>query len=292
MSSELVKVGYVQKAPYIVFRARRGPEEVELYALPPLPKADEDLVRERLPGFVAATADHPQLGAVRGVARLEGRLCLEQESVGGGCLAAYVSQFGLQLADALKMVRFMARGLAGLHEAGLTHGNLNPWSARIGADGRLRLMDLGGPPPPGPWMRRFLAPERDWTAASDVYSLAMMVYGLLTPPRLLHDTLGGSPGDDAAWAAFHRDPDRRMPPLRPHIPLARPVSELLQAMADKRADARPGAAQVVDALTVAPRDTPSLETSAKINVASLPRGDALDPTRLIGLDLSGLDDPE
>lgn len=82
----------------------------------------------------------------------------------------------------------LARTLAGLHAAGVVHGDLKPDNARFDAEGRLRLLDLGFLQMAGrPGARRgtpeYMAPEvirgEPADPRSDLYALGAIGYALL-----------------------------------------------------------------------------------------------------------------
>jgi len=93
-----------------------------------------------------------------------------------------------------RVAHAVARGLAALHEAGFTHGDVKPENIRLDADGRAVLLDLGFARrittgesrvvAPRPGSLPYVAPEQArgevGSCASDVFALAVVLYELCT----------------------------------------------------------------------------------------------------------------
>lgn len=104
----------------------------------------------------------------------------------------------LDYADAIWIARQCAEGLEALRQSGFTHGDVKPANILLGADGSIKLLDLG-------FARRcrksdhdlsptidiltgtpeYLAPEiltggLHWGVARDIYSLGVTLYRMLT----------------------------------------------------------------------------------------------------------------
>ncbi|MBL8857695.1 MAG: protein kinase [Planctomycetes bacterium] len=92
------------------------------------------------------------------------------------------------------IARAVARGLAALHEAGFTHGDVKPENIRLDAEGRAVLLDLGFARristsdsrlvAPRPGSLPYVAPEQArgeiGSVASDVFALGVVLYELCT----------------------------------------------------------------------------------------------------------------
>ncbi len=81
----------------------------------------------------------------------------------------------------------LARGLADLHAAGLTHGDISPANAVLTTHGRVVWVDVLGSPE-GTTLA-FNEPLSQPTPADDVYAFAQMMSGLGMEPRLLGEAL-------------------------------------------------------------------------------------------------------
>lgn len=186
---------------------------------------------------------------------------------------------GPSIDEALGLIYQCCRGVAAIHEAGATHGDLKPANLLLSRDARLVITDLGlarlldgdelaqtaGTP-------AYLAPEAldptddpELAKRQDVYSLGVIAYELLTGER---------PFDILSAESFYQAV--RRPPLpasrrRPGLPSSfdAPLAEALQARPQQRT---PDADTLRRALVRARR---SARTSAR-------------PVRLLVVD----DDPE
>ena len=130
----------------IVFRA----EDEKLrraVALKVLPRADRDdderrrrLMRE---ARSAAAINHPNVAMVHDVGEADGRVYLAMELVEGETLRARLARGPLPLAEALRVGRAIARGLARAHAKGIVHRDLKPENVMIDPDGEPKILDFG-----------------------------------------------------------------------------------------------------------------------------------------------------
>ena len=162
---------------------------------------------------------HPNVIAPDGTERHGPDLFLVMEFVGGRAAGGGESRMPWRLAT--RIVRDAARGIAAIHNAGLTHGRVAPRHILIAHDGTVRLADVGlddgdefmaGNP-------IFLAPEQVQNKpagpAADLYSLGAVYFALLTGVPPFADA--GNPVD-VFDAILHRS----VPTVRsgaPEIPL-------------------------------------------------------------------------
>ncbi|MCB9703554.1 MAG: serine/threonine protein kinase [Myxococcales bacterium] len=88
---------------------------------------------------------HPNVVTVFDVGQRGGRVFLAMELVEGVSVRAWLDEAGGRRprAAVLEVFAPAARGLAALHAAGLVHRDVKPDNLMIGADGRVRVMDLG-----------------------------------------------------------------------------------------------------------------------------------------------------
>nr|AHZ45637.1 serine/threonine protein kinase [uncultured bacterium] len=123
---------------------------------------------------------------------------------------------------ALALLPGLLQGLAYMHHQGLVHGDLKPENVRMGADGQLRLVDLGlvtrvGQPSPGvQGTLPYLAPEVIRRAPtdrrSDLYALGAVMFHLLANRPPFH-------GDNREVLFGHLEsPPPRLADLVPGIP--------------------------------------------------------------------------
>ena len=128
------------------------------------------LVRE---AQALAKLNHPHIVAVHDVGEHEGAVWLAMEYVEGETLSAWLKQ-RRTWREVLDVLTPAVRGLAAAHKAGLVHRDIKPDNLMLGADGRVRVMDLGlvralGTDGPA------AAPEAPTAAGPDLAALAAQV---------------------------------------------------------------------------------------------------------------------
>jgi serine/threonine protein kinase/TolB-like protein/Flp pilus assembly protein TadD len=168
------------------------------------PGPDEGAVRRfRDEVRILAALDHP--GIVRfydGGRSPEGTWFLAQEYVDGDHLLEHVRRHRLSVAQRVALFCDVLEVVHAAHARGVVHRDLKPSNVLVGADHRPRLLDFGisklvdtDTGPAGPSTRTearaltpaYASPEqiagRSATAASDLYSLGVILYELLAGAR-------------------------------------------------------------------------------------------------------------
>ena len=230
--------------------------EVAIKVLSPRLSADASFVaRFQDEARAAASLNHPNVVHVYDVGEVAGVHYLSMEYMEGGCLESRLKAEGpLPWRRALEALADGARALDYASSKGLVHRDVKPANLMLGADGRVRLADLGlatateaeaveessgrklvGTP-------QFLAPEvirgAAATPASDLYSLGATLYRLLSG----HKAFEGEKAKEVLRSVLQDEPE----PLGPRVPgLPANVAALVMRMMAKDPADRPASAGVV-----------------------------------------------
>lgn len=147
--------------------------------------------RFRNEAIIQASIRHPHIATLHEYRQVNGRPCLVMEYVEGPTLDRLIGR--LSIADTEALVRPIAEAVGYLHGRGIVHRDLKPANVKRTPDGSIKLLDFGiARNVTAPRMTRqgyvigtaeYLAPEQfrhEVSAASDVWSLGVLVYELLT----------------------------------------------------------------------------------------------------------------
>jgi len=228
-----------------------------LYDAWPAALEGDDVVHE---ARLLARVHHPNVVTVFGAERRGGRVGIWTEFVEGQTLASILENRGpLPVTEAIAVALQLCDALSAIHAAGLVHGDVKAQNVLRDQSGRVVLVDLGtgrervsvarstsGPPAGTPL---YLAPEL-WrgehaTAASDIYSLAVLLYYLLT---------GGFPvfGRTAEDVRVSHERSKRVTLGRVRPDLPRPLTAVIDRALDPHSWKRwPSAAALKTALVSA-----------------------------------------
>ena len=163
---------------------------------------DTDIaMRFRREALAATVLRHPNIVACLEAGTDDGQPYLVMELVEGEDLAARLKRVGrLEPAETVRIGVDVARGLAVAHTRGIVHRDVKPGNILLARDGRAMVTDFGiarlaadaEGPIPGTTLGsvQYFSPEQasggTTTAASDVYSLGLVLYEALTGQRAWH----------------------------------------------------------------------------------------------------------
>jgi serine/threonine protein kinase len=214
--------------------------EVAIKILPS--RLNDRELRERVEreARLLAALNHPNIGAIYGIANSNGTRGLVLELVDGETLAERIDKQtnrsrGLRVRDALSIALQIAEALEAAHERGIVHRDLKPGNIKISGDGRVKVLDfgvasfagesdseapthvlLGTPPYMSPEQARGEPVDR----RADVWAFGCILYEMLTGERAFN----GSDTTETLSRILHWDPDlSRVPPDVP--------SEIVRLMA-------------------------------------------------------------
>lgn len=145
---------------------------------------------------IARQVSHPNVCRVFDIGDADGVPFLSMEYVDGEDLASVVRRIGrLSPERATEITRQICAGLAAAHERGVIHRDLKPANVMLDGAGKIRITDFGlagiAASIQGADVRAgtpaYMAPEqlagKEVTAKSDIYSLGLILYEILTGKR-------------------------------------------------------------------------------------------------------------
>ncbi len=204
---------------------------------------------------IMASLRHPHLVAIYDMLTDDDDLLLAMEYVDGGTLADVLADAPLDPPRVLALLRPVAEVLDHVHAEGVVHRDLKPSNVLVGADGTIKVADLGLATaaeitritPPGSIVGTpaYMAPEQaragPCTGAVDIFALATIAFQALSG-KLPRE--GATVVSVLAQAAAEPVPDLRE--LRPGTP-ARVAEALMRGMAADPHE-RPAACALLKAL--------------------------------------------
>jgi serine/threonine protein kinase len=161
-----------------------------------LSKDPSALVRFHSEVRIARQVSHPNVCRMFDIGDADGIAFLTMEYVDGEDLSSLVRRIGRLSTDkATEIARQTCAGLAAAHDRGVIHRDLKPANLMLDSAGKIRITDFGlaaiAASIPGADVRAgtpaYMAPEqlagKEVTVKSDLYSLGLILYEILTGKR-------------------------------------------------------------------------------------------------------------
>ena len=234
---------------------------VALKFLHPRFAQDEQFVeRFRREASAAAGLQHPNVVGVFDRGTVDGSHYIAMEYVEGASLKDLIER-GLSVPEAVEIVRQVLAGVKYAHEHGIVHRDLKPQNVLVDSEGRARVTDFGIARAGASEITQtgsvlgtaqYLSPEQAQglpvTAASDIYSVGVMLYEALTG-RVPFDA------DSPVTVALKQVSERPRPPSELNPAVSRALDGVvLRALAKDPANRFASAEEFLQALDVAEAD--------------------------------------
>ena len=239
-----------------VYRARdeRLDRIAALKFLPPNRVADAS-ARDRLlrEARAASALDHPNICTIFGVEQTPaGEPFIAMALYDGETVAARIARGTVPVAESVRIMTQVARGLMYAHSRGIAHRDLTPRNLMVTAGGNTKILDFGLASAAGagekhgasgtvPYMSPEQVRQEELDPRTDVWSLGVVWYEMLTGQRPFQ-------GDDASGTirAIQTATPTPIRELRPEVPRA--VAALIGRMLAPQAADRPNAAALLTSL--------------------------------------------
>lgn len=188
----------------------------------------------------ASALDHPNICTIYEIDETgDSQMFIAMAYSGGETLKKKIERGPLSIADAIEIARQIARGLARVHEAGITHGDIKPANILITNRDEVKIVDFGLArlagrsriTKPGAAMGTvsYMSPEQlhgeGLDHRTDIWSLGVVIYEMLTGREPFQRDYDQA----VAYLIVNQDPEP-VTALRPEVPeaLGQVVEKLLR----------------------------------------------------------------
>jgi len=103
----------------------------------------ERLARFEREARLLASLNHPNVAAIHGLEKADGKPFLVLELVEGEELKQRLERGAVPVDEALEIARQIAEGLEEAHERGIVHRDLKPANVKLTPDGKVKVLDFG-----------------------------------------------------------------------------------------------------------------------------------------------------
>jgi eukaryotic-like serine/threonine-protein kinase len=120
--------------------------QVAMKVLPASVSGDPDrLARFQREAEVLAVLNHPNIAAIYGLEKSDGKIALVMELVEGEDLSQRIARGPIPTDEALAIAKQIAEALEAAHEQGIIHRDLKPANVKLRPDGTVKVLDFGSP---------------------------------------------------------------------------------------------------------------------------------------------------
>jgi serine/threonine protein kinase len=257
----------------VVYRAQDegGAREVALKLLPRVLEVDIERRRRFLREARAASAVvHPNLAVVHEVGETGGRAFIAMELVRGRSLERLLEDGRLPVAEALRVARGIAEGLAEAHARGIVHRDLKPDNVMIDDAGTVKVLDFGIARLAAPdgtdalstlsgegamlGTPGYMSPEQSYgqrvDARADVFAIGALLHEMLTGAKAF-------PGETPFEVLLATNRDEPAPPSKREPSVGRALDQLVaRCLAKEPARRFADAAALRDAIAAVEAEPP------------------------------------
>lgn len=257
-----------------VYRARdpRLKRTVAIKMLPAFVHDSRRIARFEQEATLLASLNHPNIGAIHDVAEVDGERYLVLEFVEGPTLAERLQSGPIPVGEALQIAQQIASALEAAHEKGIVHRDLKPSNIKVGAEGRIKVLDFGlakifaetetraGVLPnraanPSESDRSllmgtpsYMSPEQAQGGAidrrSDIWAFGCILYELLTGRK----AFASEDAPDTVESILKREPDWNLLPGRTPAALAHLLRRCLEKDCTRRRQSAKDLRQIIEGI--------------------------------------------